>query len=341
MDFTGINGSLTFAPGEISKTISLTVINDNLIETNETFSVVLASPSAGSVLGPVSAVVVTITEAKAGLMWSSVAVSTNEPASGVTNTVTVALVRSGNTNQVTTVDYTFVDGTATNGADYLGTNGTMAAGVVTTNVTFWVRGDGLAEGNETFTVALGNANAATVVLLSTNAVVTILDYDAVFAFTTNAVSVVENITNVVLTVVRTGSTNTSMTVAYVLVDGTATNGLDYVGSSNLLTFAAGVRSNTISLMISNDTIVEGSETFTVALANASAGAVLWAYSNSVVTIIDNDVRFQWATTTTNVAESVGVVTLTVYRTGATNLLNAVGYMFILWAGVIMGSPAAS
>ena len=48
--FTAVSGSLTFAPGETSKTISVLITNDALGEDNETFNVKLTTPTNG-VLG--------------------------------------------------------------------------------------------------------------------------------------------------------------------------------------------------------------------------------------------------------------------------------------------------
>ncbi len=47
-DFTGAtSGALTFAAGETTKTITLTILGDTVVETNETVSIVLSNPSSG------------------------------------------------------------------------------------------------------------------------------------------------------------------------------------------------------------------------------------------------------------------------------------------------------
>jgi Calx-beta domain/RTX calcium-binding nonapeptide repeat (4 copies) len=53
-DYTASSGSLTFAPGEASKTISVAVIGDTTREPDETFSVALSAPT-NAVLGTASA----------------------------------------------------------------------------------------------------------------------------------------------------------------------------------------------------------------------------------------------------------------------------------------------
>src|SRR5262249_53754531 len=57
-DFTGATlptGTVSFAAGEASKTVTVNVAGDTTVEPNEGFTVTLSSPSAGTVLGTASA----------------------------------------------------------------------------------------------------------------------------------------------------------------------------------------------------------------------------------------------------------------------------------------------
>ena len=49
-DFTAVGATITFAPGEIAKTVSIAVLGDTTVEPDETFSIVLTSP-VGATLG--------------------------------------------------------------------------------------------------------------------------------------------------------------------------------------------------------------------------------------------------------------------------------------------------
>jgi hypothetical protein len=60
-DYATAVDTLTFAPGETSKTFSISIIEDGYAEGNETFSVALTNPVAGS-LGALATAVVTITD---------------------------------------------------------------------------------------------------------------------------------------------------------------------------------------------------------------------------------------------------------------------------------------
>jgi hypothetical protein len=44
-DYTLANGTLTFNPGEVTKNISIAVVNDNIDEADETVIVTLANPA--------------------------------------------------------------------------------------------------------------------------------------------------------------------------------------------------------------------------------------------------------------------------------------------------------
>jgi hypothetical protein len=58
-DYTGWAAKLTFAPGESSKQIRISIINDTLIEGDEQFRVMLSSAS-GAILGAPKVATVTI-----------------------------------------------------------------------------------------------------------------------------------------------------------------------------------------------------------------------------------------------------------------------------------------
>lgn len=50
-DYLATNGTLTFAPGEVSKQIVVQVVGDNAVEANETFSANLANSTNASIAG--------------------------------------------------------------------------------------------------------------------------------------------------------------------------------------------------------------------------------------------------------------------------------------------------
>ena len=157
-DYAATSGTLTFAPGETSKDITVNVSGDTAAELSETFAVGLSNPTNG-VLGTATA---TGTIVNDDLPIASVgSASVAEGNSGTTAlTFTVTLDRPA--PWMVTVDFDTADGTA-GGSDYEAASGTVdfAPGETSKTVTVNVTGDTVAEFDETFTLALSNPASAT------------------------------------------------------------------------------------------------------------------------------------------------------------------------------------
>ena len=59
-DYTAVSQAVSFAVGETSKTVSVPILEDSLVEGAETVSLTLSSPSSGATLGSPSAATLTI-----------------------------------------------------------------------------------------------------------------------------------------------------------------------------------------------------------------------------------------------------------------------------------------
>lgn len=90
----------------------------------------------------------------------------------------------------------------------------------------------------------------------------------------------------VFTLTRTGDRTQALTVSCT-VAGTASNGTDYTSIPNI-TFAAEAATAKININVTNDTLVETSETVKLTL-NAGTGYALGKTKAATVTIADNDV----------------------------------------------------
>lgn len=78
----------------------------------------------------------------------------------------------------------------------------------------------------------------------------------------------------------------TVTVNFTTAAGTATGGSDFVASSGSITFAPGQTSRTVLIQTVDNTLYEGTETFTVNLSNPTGGVI--ADAQGVGTILDND-----------------------------------------------------
>jgi ELWxxDGT repeat protein len=173
-DYTSASGSLTFAPGQTSKTITVPIVGDRRGEPNETFFVNLSSPTNATIADGQG--MGTIVDDEPRISISDV--TRVEGNSGTTSFVfTVTL--SAAYDVPVTVDFATADGTARTGnSDYVGTTGTLtfAPGQTTKTVTVIVKGDKKKESNETFFVNLSGATNA--LMLDSQGVGTILNDDS-------------------------------------------------------------------------------------------------------------------------------------------------------------------
>ena len=79
----------------------------------------------------------------------------------------------------------------------------------------------------------------------------------------------------------------TVTVVYATADGTALAGSDYTAASGTLTFAAGDTSKTIDVLVTDDSLGEGDEDFTVTLSSAANAGM--SNGEATGTITDNEI----------------------------------------------------
>jgi hypothetical protein len=154
-DYQAVAGTLTFSPGETSKTIIVPVYGDRVGEANETFVVNLSQPTgAGIIRGQGFG---TILDDEPRITISDVTQA--EGRRGQT-AFTFTVTMSAAYDVPVTLDYATTDGTATAASnDYTATSGslTFAPGETTRTITVWVNGDKTKENDETFFVNLSGA----------------------------------------------------------------------------------------------------------------------------------------------------------------------------------------
>ncbi len=91
-----------------------------------------------------------------------------------------------------------------------------------------------------------------------------------------------------VTVRRDGDLTQPASVDYETEDGTASSRSDYTATYGTLRFEPGEFLKTVNLLITDDVLVEGAETFTLALKNPSGAMFLTGFDKVGVIINDND-----------------------------------------------------
>ena len=141
-------------------------------------------------------------------------------------------------------------------------------------------------------------------------------------------------THVMFTVTLSAASDEAVSVGYVTSNGTATAGVDYTAASGVVTFAPGVTSQMVHVMVAGDVAVEGDETFTVSLSNPSGATI--ADGSAVGTITNDDV----APTPTPGASSVTYVVSDDWGSGfVAGVKVTAGSAFDVWT-VEFDTPAA-
>jgi parallel beta-helix repeat protein len=274
-DYTTTAGTLTFAPGDLSETFNVPILDDVAVEGSEQFTATLSNPSPDATIGAGNPATVTITDFEPGqVVLSSSTYSVNETGGFVTITVN----RVNGSDGAVSVNYTTAPGTATPGPgnDYTTTSGTLnwAAGDTapkTFNVP--ILDDTAAEGNEDFSVSLNTPSGATIGAPAAATVTIIDDPVGTAQFSVSSINTTEEAGSVTVTVTRTGGTEGPLTVGYSTANGTATAPSDYTPAAGSVTFPAGSAApQTFTITLINDSINEGSEMFTANLTGANVGA---------------------------------------------------------------------
>jgi hypothetical protein len=289
-DYTAASGTLSFAPGETSKTFQVTTQQDTSVEGDETLDLQLSSASNAVQGAPATAVMTIADDDLAGsLEFTALRYDVNETG----NYATVTVRRVGGASGAVSVDYATSDGSATAPADYAATSGTLnfADGETQKTFTVPVVWDGQAEGAETVNLALSNPTGQADLGTNAAAAIRIADDGASgpLQLTSTSYDVNEADGLVTITVTRSGgSLGGPVTVDYATADGTATAGSDYTATSGTLSFGPGEASKSYTVPIAQDSDYEGSQTFQVLLSNAGGGASLGTPAGATVTIADDD-----------------------------------------------------
>ncbi|MFT3920935.1 MAG: Calx-beta domain-containing protein [Myxococcales bacterium] len=289
-DYTAIGvSSVTFAPGETSKQITIATSQDALNEDGETvkLNLSLVANATHPILGN-SLAIGTILDDDPLPSLSIAGASATESQGKVRFTVQLSAVsgKSVSVHYATTSDSGASPATVS--VDYQGASGnlTIPAGQTTGTIDVMIIDDSRDEDDETFKLLLSSPSGTTIASGSTAVVGTILDDDPTPSVIVGDVNVPEGAGTASVTVHLSSASNKTITVSYVTANGTATAGADYTAASNLLTFEPGETTKTIPVSILNDATDEDDESFTVTLSSPTNATLGRATGN--VIILDDD-----------------------------------------------------
>ena len=318
-DFVLADGLLTFQTDVNEQDIAIEILQDNLDEPDETFTLALDSP-VGAQLG-LAMHHVTIsanTVPRVAFATASMNLSETVTAPGIS----VALDKM--TSVPVMVQYKVVAAAGPNLATGGGVDYTLADGVLTISagtlggiIPLAIVNDALDEEDEQLAIQLSNpvnAELGAAALFT----YTILDEDPppTVAFASATTSLAEAAGTTSIPVSLSAPSGKPITVPYTVTLGTA-SAADVAVADGTLTFPPGTTTRPIPLAVIQDLLDEDDETFTLTLGtptNATVGTI----GSDLVTIVDDDAAPTVSITTASgaVAEGVGTVTLTVALSAA-------------------------
>jgi uncharacterized repeat protein (TIGR01451 family)/MYXO-CTERM domain-containing protein len=285
-DFVAASGTLTFAPGSTSQTVTVSITGDALDEVDETFTVALSAPVNATIADGTAVGTITDDDAPPAVSIADVTVTEGNAGSVI---ATLAVTLSAPSGRTITIAYATVNGTAVAPGDYTATSGTLTfnPGVTSQSVAVTVIGDALDEANETFIVTL--SAPVNVTIADGAGTGTITDDDGAPQLSIADISVVEGnagSTSALLTVTLLPASGQVVTVSWATQDGTALAGQDYTAGSGSLTFPVGSTQQTFNVAVLGDVLDEALESFVVNLSG-QVNATL-ADPQAAVSITDDD-----------------------------------------------------
>ena len=298
-DFEPKTEFLVFEPGETEKPFTVTIVDDDIDESSEDFTVKLSNPSSNVWLTDATATgTIKDDDARMEALISRETKRVDENEGSVVFAVDLVHDDTVGSERDTKLFWTVTAGTATEDADYVKPYGQdrgtldIPVGHLTGSIEVDLIDDDLLEDRfETFTVELVEARNLELPGNEGDKKVEIKIRDderlnpAVTARSDYIIEGTDAVFDVALSDVRT----TQDTVLEYEVSGTAEAGNDYTAPSGTLTMPAGSDTGTITIMTTSDAVHDPGETLVVTLTSAESGTredVRFAGRVARVTILD-------------------------------------------------------
>ncbi len=293
-DYVATSGTVRFNGHLLTRTANVVVNGDVVDEPNETFTVTLSNP-AGLTIDQGTATG-TILDDDGPPTVNSADTSVVEGNTGQTTTASVPVSLSAPSAFTVSVEYSIADVTATSPDDYSAKTGalTFLPGQTSAPILLVIKGDDIAEGDETFQVHLANPAKA---VLGTDSTVTITDNDSPPPNTptlrVGKAGIRESNTGQVqltFTVTEANGNNTPVSVKYRTASGTALAPTDFVQTRGTLNIppGTGTLTATITVPVIGDKLLEHNERLFLNLVSSTNAYIVGG--QSVGTIVNDDTR---------------------------------------------------
>jgi hypothetical protein len=342
-DFLLTRGTLTWAANETAaKSFVVSIRDDSLVEGDEVVSLVLTNPTGGAVLGTSSTTELTIADNDfpGTLQFSAARYSFDE---GV-GTATITVNRVGGRAGAVAVSYATAPAVASaettpaTGSDYTATSGTLrwdAGDASPKSFSVTITNDTTEENDETVLLALSNATGDATLGNTRPVPLVILDNDGPgrLQFSSASYSFREDVGSATITVQRVNGAKGAVSVNYATRSPCSCDGVpldqiaqagpaagdsaDYTHTAaGTLTFADGVTSQTFTVPIRDELVIENNEFLWLLLAPTGA-AKLGTPASARLTIENDDAlgQVQFAADDFPLWESDGATGVRLIRVG--------------------------
>jgi len=207
-----------------------------------------------------------------------------------------SVIRTSGSSGMIRATYWTTDGSAMAGADYQAVQGAVVFAPGDTSpktIDVPVHDDSLYEGDENVTLTLGEVVGGSGGSPAA-ALLTIEENDppspGILQFDSADYKAVEHGGVLTVTVTRTGGSDGAVSASHSTSGGSAFEGVDYQGTSGIVSFATSeTAAKSFDVPLVDDGVFEGDEWMTVALQNPTGGATVGPVGSSVLTILENDV----------------------------------------------------
>jgi uncharacterized delta-60 repeat protein len=289
-DFTSVSGTLQFLSGQTSRTFTIPIINDTLVEPDETVTLVLSNPTGGAALGLAEAILTIIDDDHAAgrlsLLSETFTVSENAGMALIT------VVRSGGNSGEVAADVIATNGTAVAGIDFIASTNRLVWGDGDTapkTVAITILNDEMVNPGKVVRILLENFSRALAgAFPAADLEIEDDDHYGEFSFTFPSYFGNENGTNILVGIARRNGASGTQTVEVFTADQLAEAGVDYVGVTNIVTFLPGQTKASVPIPVIDNSLADGNRNFTIELRVLDGGGTAVDPAVAEIIIIDDE-----------------------------------------------------